>query len=142
MNLFDGIKRTAFNTTTSVMGYDCSWMPSDGSVEEPYTGRVHYKAPAVEEEFTELGSGVNQFGMMPQMHSAEYMVEVFPGLLSAVRNGQNEYVTITQFGTGTEIGKFQVRQANPIADGETVKLDLVLVSEIPQTKPTDDTYVP
>jgi len=142
MNLFDGIKRTVFSTTTNVMGYDCSWMPSDDSVPEPLTARVHYKSPAKEEELTELGSGVNQLGFMPLMHSMEYLKGQFIGLMESVRNGNDEYVTLTQFGSGIEIGKFQVRQVDPLHDGDTLKADLVPVAEIPTEKPIDEEYVP
>lgn len=149
MNIFDGIKRTAFATTTNVMGYDCSWVPSDGSapLDEvtgepiPQTAKVHYNKPAKEEELSELGSGVDQLGFMPEFHSMEYLRGQLLGLMESVRAGGNEYITLSQYG-GTEIGKFQVRQVDPIHDGDTLKADLIPVAEIPQTKPIDEEYVP
>lgn len=140
MNVFDGLKATVFRTTTSVMGYECSWLPSSGSPAEPLTARVHYKAPAVEMELTELGSGVNQMGFMPPTHTIEYFIGSLPGLIESVRGGGNEYITITQPNSDVEIGKFQVNEINPIADGDTFKALLVPVSEIPQEKPTDEEY--
>ena len=143
MNIFDGIKRTAFATTTNVMGYDCSWVPSEvqDPEAEPLTAKVHYNKPAKEEELTELGSGVDQLGFMPVFHSIEYLRGTLTGLMESVRAGGDEYITLSQYG-GTEIGKFQVRQVDPIHDGDTLKADLIPVAEIPQTKPIDEEYVP
>lgn len=140
MNLFDGLKATVFRTTTSVMGYVCSWLPSEGGDEQ--TALVHYKAPALESELSELGSGVNQLGFMPITHSIEYLVGSFPALMDSVRNGVSEYLTVTQQNSGETIGIFKVREVNPLHDGDTFFADLVPVEEIPDTEPTDIEYTP
>lgn len=132
MNQFDKLANSVFRTTTSVMGYNCSWLPSDGSSEEPIVAKIHFKYPAREIETSELGSGVNQLGFMPEYPFIEYLEGDFPGFKESVDKTSDEYLTITQFGTDDLVGYFKAREVYQIHDGRTYIAFLNRVDSIPE----------
>lgn len=107
-NIFDNLRDGAFDVTLKVMGYDASWMPSDESVTEPYTARVHFKDPNEKEELR----GVDFAPLNPFM---EYRYPSFPGLYEAVRAHNGGEVVII------DGSSYDVLTVERSADGKTYK---------------------
>jgi len=135
MNQFDSLANKVFAVTTSVMGYNCAWLPSSGLLEEPLVAKIHFKDPAREVETSELGSGINQLGFMPEYPFIEYLEGAFDGLKDSVDQTFDEYLTITQFTTGDLVGYFKVREVYQIHDGRTYIAFMNKVESIPTPSP-------
>lgn len=104
-NIFDGLLKTVFNTTTKLMGYDAEWQPHAGGALQ--TARVHYKKP------NEVRVLDTAFSYNAEHHTMEYLEGAFVGLFESKRAGVDEYVTIE----GT---RFYVEQVVAYWDGKTL----------------------
>lgn len=107
MNMFDRVKRTAFNIVEKTMGYRAAW----GELNEP----VLFNYPTGNGEL----SGANY---APLDYVMEYRIDRFPTLFEQVRHGN--VLEITIFGlSGYPNGRaFYTRQALSDSDGETFKI--------------------
>lgn len=105
-NIFDSLKRQAFDVITNTMGYNASWLSSEsGSVL--LAARVGYKDPSEKQEL----SGIESWN--PDQPFMEYRVDFFPGLKSRVDDGQLEFITISG------VGYFSVKEVRTAIDGDT-----------------------
>jgi len=103
MNIFDALKRKAFDVVTNVMGYNATWI----SVSITHTAKVGFKDPSEKQEL----SGIDSWN--PDEPFMEYRVGFFENLKSRVDNGYLEHVTIEG------IGYFAVVEVKTKYDGET-----------------------
>lgn len=109
MNIFDFVKRQAFDVVTKVMGYDASW---DNGVDI-LTARVGFKDPSEKQEL----SGIDSWN--PNEPFMEYRIDFFTGLKESVDSGNLNYVDISG------IGYFAVKEVQTKVDGETFVARLV-----------------
>lgn len=105
---FDSIQRVVFYSTTRQMGYTAEWTPAAGGATQ--TATVHHKAPSNERKLASIEYN-------PYIHTMEYMVGDFVGLIESVRSGVPERVTID----GVE---YDILEALPIWDGQTIRLQI------------------
>lgn len=106
MNVFDSLKRTAFDVVTNLMGYNAKWTSSESGSSE-LTARVGYKDPSEAQEL----SGIESWN--PNEPFMEYRIDFFPGLKSQVDAGKLEHVTIEG------IGFFAIKEVRTKFDGDT-----------------------
>lgn len=110
MNIFDSLKRAAFDTITRVMGYDAVWVSESGT----FTSEVGYKDPSEKQEL----SGIDSWN--PNQPFMEYRKGFFDGLKESVDAGNPQFVTITQRNDSENIvGYFNVKEVQTKYDGET-----------------------
>jgi len=105
-NIFDSLKRQAFDIVTKTMGYDATWLSSE-SGSTILTASVGYKDPSEKERL----SGIDTWN--PDQPFMEYRVDFFTGLKARVDNGQLEHVTIVG------VGYFSVKEVLTSVDGDT-----------------------
>jgi hypothetical protein len=118
MNIFDTLKKKAFDVVTNLMGYDASWTNSVSNVL--LTAKVGYKDPSEKQEL----SGIDSWN--PDQPFMEYRAGFFPGLKESVDAGVAEYVLITQQGDADSvIGYFNVKEVKTKVDGDTFVARLV-----------------
>lgn len=111
-NLFDGLQKNLFKTTTKFFGYDAEWQPTGGGALQ--TAKVLYKKP------NEIRVLDTAFEYNPEHHVMEYQEGDFVGLYESVRDNVAEYVEIE----GT---RFVVEQIKAYWDGKTLRADLSIV---------------
>jgi len=103
-NIFDDLQDAAFDVVTNTMGYDASWVPSEGGAS--LTARVLFNNP------TETRK-LSQVEYDPFRWEMEYKKGDFNGLKDAVDKNNIEIVTLN--------GKdFYVRQIVAKLDGRTL----------------------
>lgn len=105
-NIFDSLKRKAFDVVTLTMGYDATWQSSESGVLVQ-TARVGFKDPSEKQEL----SGIDTWN--PDEPFMEYRTDFFPGLKERVDASNLEYVEISG------VGYFAVREVKTKFDGET-----------------------
>lgn len=103
MNIFDSLKRQAFDTVTNIMGYNATWI-SESII---YTARVGYYDPSEKQEL----SGIDSW--RPDEPFMEFRVDYFQGLKQRVDESNLEYITIEG------IGYFSVIEVRTKYDGDT-----------------------
>ncbi len=103
MNIFDSLKKQAFDVIVDTMGYNATWI----SESNTFTARVGYKDPSEKQEL----SGIDSWN--PSEPFMEYRVGFFTDLKSKVDLGSAEFVTIEG------IGYFAVVEVQTKYDGET-----------------------
>ena len=108
-NIFDSVKRKAFDVVTKVMGYNASWVTESGVL----TARVGFKDPSEKQELSGIGS------WNPNEPFMEYRIDFFEGLKESVDSGNLEFVDISG------IGYFAVKEVQTKIDGETFVARLV-----------------
>lgn len=106
MNIFDSLKRRAFDTVTQVMGYDATWTSSESGNSE-LKARVGYKDPSEAQEL----SGIDSWN--PDEPFMEYRIDFFPGLKDRVDANHPEFVQIAG------VGNFAVVEVKTKYDGDT-----------------------
>lgn len=116
-NIFDSMRDSAFDTTTKVMGYDATWLPSTADEDsEPLTARVHFKSPDQAQEM----SGIDYMPLTPFM---EYRSPFLPNLYELVQeNNGGERVTINGV-------IYYVRKVVRLHDGATYMATLEINNE-------------
>lgn len=105
-NIFDSLKRRAFDTVTQVMGYNATWTSSESGSSE-LTARVGYKDPSEAQEL----SGIDSWN--PDEPFLEYRADFFPGLKERVDNKELEHVAIIG------VGYFAIQDIRTKFDGDT-----------------------
>lgn len=103
MNIFDSLKKQAFDVVVDTMGYDATWL----SESILLSARVGYKDPSEKQEL----SGIDSWN--PNEPFMEYRVGFFEDLKLKVDSGSAEFVTIDG------IGYFSVVEVQTKYDGET-----------------------
>ena len=103
MNIFDSLKKQAFDVVVDTMGSNATW--TSGS--DTFTARVGYKDPSEKQEL----SGIDSWN--PDEPFMEYRVGFFENLKTRVDAGNLEHVTIEG------IGYFAVVEIKTKYDGET-----------------------
>ena len=103
MNIFDSLKKQAFDVVTDVMGYNATWL----SESITHVGKVGFKDPSEKQEL----SGISSWN--PDEPFMEYRIGFFENLKTRVDNGNLEHVTIEG------IGYFAVVEVKTKYDGET-----------------------
>lgn len=103
MNIFDSLKKQAFDAVTDLMGYNATWMGESNS----FNARVCFKDPSEKQEL----SGIDSWN--PDEPFMEYRVGFFENLKTRVDTGNLEHVTIDG------IGYFAVVEVKTKYDGET-----------------------
>ena len=103
MNIFDSLKKQAFDVVTDTMGYNANWLSESIS----YNARVGFKDPSEKQEL----SGIDSWN--PDEPFMEYRVGFFENLKLKVDSGLPEFVTIEG------IGYFAVVEVKTKYDGET-----------------------
>lgn len=103
MNIFDSLKKQAFDVVVDTMGYDATWLSESITFE----ARVGYKDPSEKQEL----SGIDSWN--PNEPFMEYRVGFFEDLKLKVDSGSAEFVTIDG------IGYFSVVEVQTKYDGET-----------------------
>lgn len=103
MNIFDSLKKQAFDVVTNMMGYNATWLSGSTLFE----ARVGYKDPSEKQEL----SGIDSWN--PDEPFMEYRVGFFANLKQSVDSGNLEYVTIES------VGYFAVVEVKTKYDGET-----------------------
>lgn len=104
-NLFDNVQRAAWGVVTTVMGYDATWQPADGS--DLQTARVGYREPTKEYEL----AGIDY---TPRTYLMEYQRPDFAGLFESVEAGDTEAVTI-------DGSSYLIRHIEVIDDGKNFR---------------------
>lgn len=106
MNIFDSVKRKAFDVVTHTMGYNATWTSSEpGSLE--LKARVGFKDPSEKQEL----SGIDSWN--PEEPFMDYRIDFFEGLKTRVDSGQAEFVDIDTK------GRFAVVEVHTKYDGDT-----------------------
>ena len=103
MNIFDSLKKQAFDVVTDTMGYNATWL----SESILYNARVGFKDPSEKQEL----SGIDSWN--PDEPFMEYRIGFFEELKTKVDNAGTEFVTIEG------IGYFAVVKVETKYDGET-----------------------
>ena len=103
MNIFDSLKKQAFDVVTNTMGYNATWL-SESILN---SARVGFMDPSEKQEL----SGIDSWN--PNEPFMEYRIGFFDNLKLNVDNGNLEYVTIEG------IGYFAVVEVRTKYDGET-----------------------
>lgn len=103
MNIFDSLKKQAFDVVTDTMGYDATWL----SESITYSARVGFMDPSEKQEL----SGIDSWN--PDEPFMEYRIGFFENLKSRVDSKNLEYITIEG------IGYFAVVEVKTKYDGET-----------------------
>lgn len=103
MNIFDSLKKQAFDVIVNTMGYDAVWV----SESITFTARVGYKDPSEKQEL----SGIDSWN--PDEPFMEYRIGFFENLKTKVDTGNLEHVTIEG------VGYFAVVEVKTKYDGET-----------------------
>lgn len=117
-NIFDSLKKQAFDVITLVMGYDAAWTSSESNTT--LTAEVGFKDPSEKQEL----SGIDSWN--PDQPFMEYRTGFFEGLKEAVDEGLTEYVLITQRNDPSEIvGYFAVSEVKTKVDGDTFVARLI-----------------
>ena len=112
MNLFDGMRDSSFDVVTNTMGYDATWIPSDGSYPLGYTARVLFKDPEAEQKLS--GASYSSFN-----YQMEYRKDFFEGLKALVDATSSEEVTVNSI-------TYYVRDVSTKYDGNTLIATLEL----------------
>jgi len=110
-NFFDTALSVAFDTTTTLMGYDAEWYPADGPMQ---TARVHYKDPSSLQKIGDMNYDPGD-GIM------EYKKGDFEGLIELVAQNKPEVIKITIGGTKIE---FRTLKDKKLFDGKTLQVKL------------------
>lgn len=114
-NTFDRLKVQAFGTTSRLMGYRCTWSPSEGGPSQ--TAMVTFMGPTEVIKVMDVEYNPNNYAM-------EYMSGTFPGLREAANSNRlEEYVTIYQNGVEKE---YFVQVVNLKEDGDLCFAQLVI----------------
>lgn len=87
MGTFDELAGQVFGVVAEVMGTGAVWRSPDGA-QTP--GMVLFKNPT---ESLQIG-GAERYEYRPNRATAEYYVETFPDLKTAVDNGKDEYLIV------------------------------------------------
>jgi len=117
-NIFDSVKKQAFDVITDVMGYDVSWTSSESEIVS--TAKVGFKDPSEKQEL----SGIDSWN--PDQPFMEYRIGFLTGLKEAVDEGKTEFVLITQRNAPTEVvGYFSVSEVKTKVDGDTFMARLI-----------------
>lgn len=103
MNIFDSLKKQAFDAVTDLMGYNATWL----SESNLFNARVGFKDPSEKQEL----SGIDSWN--PNEPFMEYRAGFFENLKTRVDTGNLEHVTIEG------IGYFAVVEVKTKYDGET-----------------------
>jgi hypothetical protein len=103
MNIFDSLKKQAFDVVVDIMGYNAVWT----SESITSNARVGYKDPSEKQEL----SGIDSWN--PNEPFMEYRVGFFENLKTRVDSANLEHVTIEG------IGYFAVVEVKTKYDGET-----------------------
>lgn len=103
MNIFDSLKKQAFDVVTNMMGYDATWL----SGSTLFAARVGFKDPSEKQEL----SGIDSWN--PDEPFMEYRIGFFDNLKTRVDTGNLEHVTIAG------VGYFAVVEVKSKYDGET-----------------------
>jgi len=103
MNIFDSLKKQAFDVVVDTMGYNATWI----SGSDTFTARVGYKDPSEKQEL----SGIDSWN--PDEPFMEYRVGFFDDLKARVDTANLEFITIEG------IGYFAVVEVKTKYDGET-----------------------
>lgn len=112
-NLFDEIRDTLFDIVTNTIGYDATWIPSDGSNPLGYKARVLFKYPEADRKLS--GATYSSFN-----YEMEYRRDFFHGLKLSVNHTNTEVITVD--------GKnYYCRNVDVLADGNTFKAQLELI---------------
>jgi len=106
MNIFDSLKKQAFDVVTDVMGYNATWL-SESILS---TAGVGFKDPSEKQEL----SGIDSWN--PDEPFMEYRVGFFENLKTRVDTGNLEHVTIEG------IGYFSVVEVNTLHNVVTFTL--------------------
>ena len=106
MNVFDSLKRKAFDVVTSQMGYDATWTSSESGSSE-LKARVGFIDPSERQEL----SGIDSWN--PSEPFMEYRKDFFEGLKQRVDSGKAEFVYIDSKGL------FAVPEVQTKYDGDT-----------------------
>ena len=114
MNLFDGLRDISFDLVTNTMGYDATWIPSNGSYPLGYSAKVLFKDPEADLKLS--GATYSSFN-----YQMEYRSDFFTGLKMLVdENITNEQVTVNGL-------NYYVRAIDTKADGKTYLATLELI---------------
>tara|TARA_R110000850_G_scaffold233297_2_gene358215 strand:- start:1515 stop:1856 length:342 start_codon:yes stop_codon:yes gene_type:complete len=103
MNIFDSLKKQAFDVVTDVMGYNATWL----SESITHVAKVGFKDPSEKQEL----SGISSWN--PDEPFMEYRIGFFDNLKIRVDTANLEHVTIEG------IGYFAVVEVKTKYDGET-----------------------
>lgn len=103
MNIFDSLKKQAFDVVVGTMGYNATWL----SESITFIARVGFKDPSEKQEL----SGIDSWN--PDEPFMEYRVGFFENLKTRVDTGNLEHVTIEG------VGYFAVVEVKTKYDGET-----------------------
>lgn len=103
MNIFDSLKKQAFDVVVDTMGYNATWI----SESNTFTARVGYKDPSEKQEL----SGIDSWN--PNEPFMEYRIGFFDNLKFRIDSGNLEFVTIEG------VGYFSIRDVQTKYDGET-----------------------
>jgi len=103
MNIFDSVKRSAFDVVSKTMGYDAVWITES----ETFNARVCFRDPSEKEEL----SGIDSWN--PNEPFMEYRIDFFPGLKEKIDSGKSEFVSILS------IGYFAISEIRTKFDGQT-----------------------
>lgn len=103
MNIFDSLKKQAFDVVVDTMGYNTTWL-SESILSN---ARVGFKDPSEKQEL----SGIDSWN--PDEPFMEYRIGFFDNLKTRVDSGNLEHVTIEG------IGYFAVVEVKTKYDGET-----------------------
>jgi len=103
MNIFDSLKKQAFDVVTDTMGYNATWL----SESILYNARVGFKDPSEKQEL----SGIDSWN--PDEPFMEYRIGFFEELKTKVDSAGTEFVTIEG------VGYFAVVEVKTKYDGET-----------------------
>lgn len=85
MNLFDGPASRAFDLTLTVMGYECTWAPSNGAAVQ--NCRVHLRQMSDKEVLADI----EQY---PTCEVVEFKSADLVGLKEAVDSRKTEQITV------------------------------------------------
>lgn len=114
-NLFDGMRDNSFDIVTNTMGYDATWIPSNGSQPSGYNARVLFKDPEADQKLS--GATYSSFN-----YQMEYREPFFPGLKSITDSvNTEEQVTVNGL-------TYFVRMVETKADGKTYLATLELIA--------------
>ena len=103
MNIFDSLKKQAFDVVTDTMGYNATWL-SESILN---SARVGFKDPSEKQEL----SGIDSWN--PDEPFMEYRIGFFENLKLNVDSGNLEHIIIEG------IGYFAVVEIKTKYDGET-----------------------